>query len=204
MTHQVEHGPFTLQVEGRKQWLVLCALSWRMFELIHKLILSLHSTRESKATWWLRCRSVCRLHTVTMIRRHVLWSELVAAYSLLSRSSPRVDPWGTPHAIVHLFTLTSPTAFKVLMIFQMKFTLLLLSRKICQYVHWKPEKRRLLTEEEYRKQGEEETLRALDELRKYCNSRECSPWKAVSRLQSPKRCSLYLMCVCSYITFWHP
>uniref|UniRef100_A0A3Q2XR71 Nuclear envelope integral membrane protein 1 n=1 Tax=Hippocampus comes TaxID=109280 RepID=A0A3Q2XR71_HIPCM len=50
-----------------------------------------------------------------------------------------------------------------------------------------PEKRRLLTEEEYRKQGEEETLRALDELRKYCNSRECSPWKAVSRLQSPKR-----------------
>ncbi|XP_061124284.1 nuclear envelope integral membrane protein 1 isoform X2 [Syngnathus typhle] len=60
-------------------------------------------------------------------------------------------------------------------------------RKIRQYVRWKPEKRRLLTEEEYRKQGEEETLRALDELRKYCNSRECSPWKAVSRLQSPKR-----------------
>ncbi|XP_049609737.1 nuclear envelope integral membrane protein 1 [Syngnathus scovelli] len=60
-------------------------------------------------------------------------------------------------------------------------------RKIRQCVRWKPEKRRLLTEEEYRKQGEEETLRALDELRKYCNSRECSPWKAVSRLQSPKR-----------------
>ncbi|XP_061529862.1 nuclear envelope integral membrane protein 1 isoform X1 [Phycodurus eques] len=60
-------------------------------------------------------------------------------------------------------------------------------RKIRQYVHWKPEKRRLLTEEEYRKQGEEETLRALDDLRKFCNSRECSPWKSVSRLQSPKR-----------------
>ncbi|XP_077369405.1 nuclear envelope integral membrane protein 1 [Festucalex cinctus] len=59
--------------------------------------------------------------------------------------------------------------------------------KIRRYIHWKPEKRRLLTEEEYRKQGEEETLRALDELRKFCNSRECSPWKAVSRLQSPKR-----------------
>ncbi|XP_061625961.1 nuclear envelope integral membrane protein 1 isoform X3 [Phyllopteryx taeniolatus] len=66
-------------------------------------------------------------------------------------------------------------------------TALVAIRKIRQYVHWKPEKRRLLTEEEYRKQGEEETLRALDDLRKFCNSRECSPWKSVSRLQSPKR-----------------
>ncbi|XP_054638168.1 nuclear envelope integral membrane protein 1 isoform X1 [Dunckerocampus dactyliophorus] len=61
------------------------------------------------------------------------------------------------------------------------------ARKIRHYIHWKPEKRRLLTEEEYRKQGEEETLRSLEELRKYCNSPEFSPWKAVSRLQSPKR-----------------
>ncbi|XP_041801019.1 nuclear envelope integral membrane protein 1-like isoform X2 [Chelmon rostratus] len=60
-------------------------------------------------------------------------------------------------------------------------------RKIRQFVHWKPEPRRLLTEEEYQKQGEEETQRALEELRKYCNSPEFSPWKAVSRLQSPKR-----------------
>ncbi|XP_056241458.1 nuclear envelope integral membrane protein 1 [Seriola aureovittata] len=60
-------------------------------------------------------------------------------------------------------------------------------RKIRQWVHWKPEPRRLLTEEEYQKEGEEETRRALEELRKYCNSPEFSPWKAVSRLQSPKR-----------------
>ncbi|XP_070824947.1 nuclear envelope integral membrane protein 1 [Chaetodon trifascialis] len=60
-------------------------------------------------------------------------------------------------------------------------------RKIRQYVRWKPEPRRLLTEEEYQKEGEEETKRALEELRKYCNSPEFSPWKAVSRLQSPKR-----------------
>uniref|UniRef100_A0A3B4XQ02 Nuclear envelope integral membrane protein 1 n=1 Tax=Seriola lalandi dorsalis TaxID=1841481 RepID=A0A3B4XQ02_SERLL len=59
--------------------------------------------------------------------------------------------------------------------------------KIRQWVHWKPEPRRLLTEEEYQKEGEEETRRALEELRKYCNSPEFSPWKAVSRLQSPKR-----------------
>ncbi|KAK2851797.1 hypothetical protein Q5P01_008073 [Channa striata] len=60
-------------------------------------------------------------------------------------------------------------------------------RKFRRYAHWKPEPRRLLTEEEYQKQGEEETRYALEELRKYCNSPEFSPWKAVSRLQSPKR-----------------
>ncbi|XP_040008566.1 nuclear envelope integral membrane protein 1 [Xiphias gladius] len=60
-------------------------------------------------------------------------------------------------------------------------------RNIRRYVRWKPEPRRLLTEEEYQKEGEEETRRALEELRKYCNSPEFSPWKAVSRIQSPKR-----------------
>nr|XP_046253749.1 nuclear envelope integral membrane protein 1 [Scatophagus argus] len=60
-------------------------------------------------------------------------------------------------------------------------------RKSRQYFHWKLEPRRLLTEEEYQKEGEEETRRALEELRKYCNSPEFSPWKTVSRLQSPKR-----------------
>ncbi|XP_061590704.1 nuclear envelope integral membrane protein 1 [Cololabis saira] len=60
-------------------------------------------------------------------------------------------------------------------------------RKVRQYFFWKPEPRRLLTEEEYQKQGEEETRHALDELRKCVNSPEFSPWKTVSRLQSPKR-----------------
>ncbi|XP_034552383.1 nuclear envelope integral membrane protein 1 [Notolabrus celidotus] len=60
-------------------------------------------------------------------------------------------------------------------------------RKMRRLVHWKPEPRRLLTEEEYQRQAEEETRRSLDELRKYCHSPEFSPWKTVSRLQSPKR-----------------
>nr|XP_056705443.1 nuclear envelope integral membrane protein 1 [Euleptes europaea] len=51
----------------------------------------------------------------------------------------------------------------------------------------KPSPPRLLTEEEYRLQGEVETQRALAELREYCNSPEFSAWKAVSRIQSPKR-----------------
>ncbi|KAG5838145.1 hypothetical protein ANANG_G00220670 [Anguilla anguilla] len=51
----------------------------------------------------------------------------------------------------------------------------------------KLEPRRLLTEEEYQRQGEEETQRALEELREYCSSPDFHTWKTVSRLQSPKR-----------------
>ncbi|XP_063808510.1 nuclear envelope integral membrane protein 1 isoform X2 [Pseudophryne corroboree] len=51
----------------------------------------------------------------------------------------------------------------------------------------KPTPPRLLSEEEYRKQGEEETRKALEELREYCSSPDFQPWKAVSRIQSPKR-----------------
>ncbi|XP_069509654.1 nuclear envelope integral membrane protein 1 isoform X3 [Ambystoma mexicanum] len=51
----------------------------------------------------------------------------------------------------------------------------------------KPSPPRLITEEEYRKQGEIETRRALEDLRGYCSSPEFSAWKAVSRIQSPKR-----------------
>ncbi|XP_030214778.1 nuclear envelope integral membrane protein 1 [Gadus morhua] len=54
-------------------------------------------------------------------------------------------------------------------------------------IRWKREPRRLLTEEQYQRQGEEETQKALEELRRYCASPECSTWKAVSRIQSPKR-----------------
>nr|XP_020634411.1 nuclear envelope integral membrane protein 1 isoform X1 [Pogona vitticeps] len=51
----------------------------------------------------------------------------------------------------------------------------------------KPSPPRLLTEEEFRIQGEIETRRALEELREYCTSPDFSAWKAVSRIQSPKR-----------------
>ncbi|KAM4702478.1 nuclear envelope integral membrane protein 1 [Discoglossus pictus] len=51
----------------------------------------------------------------------------------------------------------------------------------------KPVPPRLLSEEEYRKQGEMETRKALEELREYCSSPEFAAWRAVSRIQSPKR-----------------
>ncbi|KAK7884409.1 hypothetical protein WMY93_027532 [Mugilogobius chulae] len=60
-------------------------------------------------------------------------------------------------------------------------------RKMRRLMHWKPEPRRLLTEEEYQREAEEETRRALEELRQYCKSPEFNTWKTVSRLQSPQR-----------------
>ncbi|NXD88232.1 NEMP1 protein, partial [Halcyon senegalensis] len=50
-----------------------------------------------------------------------------------------------------------------------------------------PSPPRLLTEEEFRLQGEVETRKALEELRNYCRSPDFSAWTAVSRIQSPKR-----------------
>jgi len=46
---------------------------------------------------------------------------------------------------------------------------------------------KLLTEEEYNTQAMVETRKALEELRAYATSPQCSPWKTVSRLVSPKR-----------------
>ncbi|KAB0379123.1 nuclear envelope integral membrane protein 1 isoform X1 [Muntiacus reevesi] len=59
-------------------------------------------------------------------------------------------------------------------------------RKMCKATE-KTVPPRLLTEEEYRLQGEVETRKALEQLREYCNSPDCSAWKTVSRIQSPKR-----------------
>ncbi|XP_006859659.1 PREDICTED: transmembrane protein 194A [Chrysochloris asiatica] len=59
-------------------------------------------------------------------------------------------------------------------------------RKMCKATE-KPVPPRLLTEEEYRIQGEVETQKALQDLRVFCRSPDCSAWKTVSQIQSPKR-----------------
>lgn len=48
-------------------------------------------------------------------------------------------------------------------------------------------KPRLISVEEYEKEGRLETARALKELREYCKSPDCNTWQIVSRLKSPKR-----------------
>lgn len=63
-----------------------------------------------------------------------------------------------------------------------------LKKFLCLYI-WRtsPTPRRLLSKEEYRKQGEEETRKALEELREYCSSPHCSPWKTLSRIKTPDK-----------------
>ena len=50
-----------------------------------------------------------------------------------------------------------------------------------------PPKHKFLSQEEYAIQGTEETNRALEDLREYCNSPDCNAWKVVSRLKHPSR-----------------
>ncbi|NWS49817.1 NEMP1 protein, partial [Probosciger aterrimus] len=59
-----------------------------------------------------------------------------------------------------------------------------------------PSPPRLLTEEEFRVQGEVETRRALEELRSYCRSPDFSAWTAVSRIQAPKRFADFVAGAC--------
>ncbi|CAK9823318.1 Nuclear envelope integral membrane protein [Anthophora retusa] len=61
--------------------------------------------------------------------------------------------------------------------------------------YWKkmfPERRRLLTENEYRKEGIRETNKALNELKEYCVSPECNPWKTVLILKDPIRFARFM------------
>ena len=46
---------------------------------------------------------------------------------------------------------------------------------------------RLLSEAEYLDQSRVETEKALKNLRDYCQSPKCAPWKLTSRLESPTR-----------------
>ncbi|XP_078036807.1 nuclear envelope integral membrane protein [Augochlora pura] len=61
--------------------------------------------------------------------------------------------------------------------------------------YWKsmfPEKRKLLTDDQYRKEGVRETNKALTELKQYCSSPECNTWKTVLRLKDPLRFAKFM------------
>ncbi|KAM6333132.1 nuclear envelope integral membrane protein 2 [Podargus strigoides] len=62
-----------------------------------------------------------------------------------------------------------------------------IGRKMKNHFKSKKLEFKCLTEEEYREQGETETLRALEELRSFCRNPDFSSWLAVSKLQSPHR-----------------
>ncbi|XP_053216405.1 nuclear envelope integral membrane protein 2 isoform X2 [Podarcis raffonei] len=52
---------------------------------------------------------------------------------------------------------------------------------------------RYLTEEEYREQGEQETLKALEDLRTFCRRPDFPSWVAVVKLQSPQRFAKFVL-----------
>ncbi|XP_014296955.1 nuclear envelope integral membrane protein [Microplitis demolitor] len=61
--------------------------------------------------------------------------------------------------------------------------------------YWKkmfPERRKLLTENEFRLQAIRETNKALNELKGYCSSPESNPWKTVLRLKDPIRFAKFM------------
>ncbi|KAG7190206.1 hypothetical protein KM043_006330 [Ampulex compressa] len=61
--------------------------------------------------------------------------------------------------------------------------------------YWKnmfPDRRKLLTEDQYRKEGIRETSKALKELQEYCSSPECNPWKTVLKLKDPIRFAKFM------------
>ncbi|XP_072759365.1 nuclear envelope integral membrane protein isoform X2 [Anoplolepis gracilipes] len=55
-----------------------------------------------------------------------------------------------------------------------------------------PEKRKLLSENQYRQEGVRETRKALKELQNYCSSPECNPWKTVLKLKDPIRFAKFM------------
>lgn len=55
-----------------------------------------------------------------------------------------------------------------------------------------PEKRKLLTSEEFYEQGVLETTKALNELRQYCSSPESKPWRTMLKLKNPSRFASFI------------
>lgn len=48
-----------------------------------------------------------------------------------------------------------------------------------------PERRKLLSEDQYREEAMRETGKALEELKEFCASPECNTWKMVLKLKDP-------------------
>ncbi|XP_070588051.1 nuclear envelope integral membrane protein 2 isoform X2 [Erythrolamprus reginae] len=68
-----------------------------------------------------------------------------------------------------------------------------ISKKAAQYFHPEKLKPRYLTEDEYREQGERETVKALEDLRLFCRNPTFPSWVAVVKLQSPQKFANFVL-----------
>ncbi|XP_058044565.1 nuclear envelope integral membrane protein 2 isoform X1 [Ahaetulla prasina] len=66
-------------------------------------------------------------------------------------------------------------------------------KKAAQYFHPEKLEPRYLTEDEYREQGEAETVKALEELRVFCRNPTFPSWVAVVKLQSPQKFANFVL-----------
>lgn len=53
-------------------------------------------------------------------------------------------------------------------------------------------KRRLISMEEFERQGAIETAKALENLKRFCSSPECNQWRTISRLKDPSRFASFI------------
>lgn len=80
-----------------------------------------------------------------------------------------------------------PTVIIIAIITIYTFPRRLLIRGQTLWKRYFPPKVKLLTESEYIQQANEETKKALEELRMYCHSPDCNAWKTMSKLKNPLR-----------------
>uniref|UniRef100_H2YX63 Nuclear envelope integral membrane protein 1 n=1 Tax=Ciona savignyi TaxID=51511 RepID=H2YX63_CIOSA len=88
-------------------------------------------------------------------------------------------------------------ACKVIVVQNIYFNIIRMLKKISFFQriigkYGDPPPRKLLTQDEYYKQGQIETEKALAELRNYCQSPQCSPWKTLANIESPKRFASFI------------
>lgn len=80
----------------------------------------------------------------------------------------------------------------VLLIFAYNFPMIAFHRSKKYWKTMFPARQKLLTENEFRKQGIVETQKALGTLKEYCSSPHSNPWRMVLSLKDPKRFARFM------------
>ncbi|XP_043548796.1 nuclear envelope integral membrane protein 2-like isoform X1 [Chiloscyllium plagiosum] len=61
---------------------------------------------------------------------------------------------------------------------------------------FKKQEVRFFTEEEYKEQSEVATIKALEDLRRYCKNQDFPTWEVISKVSSPKRLADFILGAC--------
>ncbi|VDN04152.1 unnamed protein product [Thelazia callipaeda] len=135
-----------------------------------------------------------RVGPPTDIRSHNLaqWALQLIAVILIYSSCQITDISVGTIALLLLWSLLNKWLMKVVAKFMS------IGRIVWQFLF--PQCQRLLTVEEYRQQGEEETRKALEKLRQYCQSPKANAWRITSVMSDPKRFANFVDGSCGHIS----